>query len=447
MAGLAGSQREDQGQIQEIDALVSAQIDPHGPGLALAVVKHGEPIHRMGYGMANLEWKQPIGPDTVLALGSLTKPFTAQAVLLLAAEGKLRLDDPLTDHLPDYPDPGQRITVAHLLTHTSGIPNFITRPGYWERESWIARTPQELPMLFAQLLLDFAPGERYSYSNSAYCLLGLLIEQLSGMTYGDFVRARIFAPLGMTHSHYLRHEAVIPRRAAGYEPVAGGADGYEHARYLNAAYTYSAGALGSTLEDLILWDRALHEHRLLDAATQERMQTPVRLTDGRTAGYGLGWGLSTYRGRQVVHHAGGVPGFSSFFGRFVDEELTVIVLSNVAGFDAAGLAAQVSNLALELPAPAHTPVALDASALDRAVGSYADFIGERLEIARDGDALIVTGDLEERFLPSGATTFYAADAPDIHLRFERVGDDVAGPFTRVTAVVPFYWFTADRVAK
>jgi CubicO group peptidase (beta-lactamase class C family) len=432
---------------ESIAALARERIAPHGPGMALGVVKDGVVLHRAGYGMANLEWERPIGPETVVALGSLTKPFTAEAVLLLAAEGKLRLDDPFRDYLPDYPDPGQCITIAHLLTHTSGIPNFITRPGYWERESWIERTPSDLPALFAHLPLDFAPGARYSYSNSAYCLLGLLIERLSGMTYADFVRTRIFAPLGMAHSHSLSHEAIIARRADGYEPVADGAGGYERARYLNAAYTYAAGALGSTLDDLILWDRALREHRLLDAATQERMQTPVRLGDGRTAGYGLGWGLSTYRGRRVVHHAGGVPGFSSYFGTFVADGLTLIVLSNLGGFDAAGLAAAVSNLVLGLPAPIHTPVALDAGTLERAVGTYTDFIGERLMVSRDGDALVVSGDLEHRFLPSAATTFYAADAPDVELRFEGAADEgETDPFTRVTAVVPFYWFTSTRVA-
>jgi len=162
-----------------IDAIVSARIDPQGPGVAVAVILDGAVNHSKGYGLANLEWDEPIAPDTVFCIGSTTKPFTATAVLLLEADGQLALEDSIRRHLSELPAAYEPITVHHLLTHTSGVPNYITQPGFWEREALIDRTPDELPLLFKDLPLDFPPGTDYSYSNSGYALLGLLIERLS----------------------------------------------------------------------------------------------------------------------------------------------------------------------------------------------------------------------------------------------------------------------------
>lgn len=425
----------------EIDAIVHARIDPRGPGAAVVVIRDGAVIHAKGYGLANLEWERPIDSDTVFWIGSTTKPFTATAIVLLAAEGRLRLEDSIRHYLPELPATYDPITIHQLLTHTSGAPNHVTRPGFWERVAPRDHSPEELMALFTDLPLDFAPGTEYSYSNAGYTLLGVLIERLSGMSYAEFIRARVFEPMGMRDSRYMSDESVIPRRATGYAQTP---QGYRHVPHFSATVPYAAGALGSTLGDLVRWERAMREHSLLDAATQERMQTPVRLANGQTRGYGLGWGRSTYRGRRVVHHAGGVPGFSAFFGRFVEDGLSVIVLSNLAGFDAGGLSARISNRVLGLPEPARTPVSFDARALDRVVGAYGNFIGETLDVRRENDALVVSGDLTHHFLPSSATTFYAAGDPDMTLRFE----DAAGEaFARVTAVVPFYWFTVTRMER
>lgn len=427
-----------------IDELANECIEPQGPGVAVGVVRDGEVVHAKAYGLANLEYDIPVSTDTVFGLGSTTKPFTATAILLLEADGKLGLGDSITRHVPDLPASYGPITVEHLLTHTSGIPNYVTRPGFWERESTIDRTSEELIALFKDLPLDFAPGTDYSYSNSAYSLLGHLIERLSGLAYDVFVRQRIFVPLDMCASRYLWQEPIILGRAAGY---ARSDDGYQNARYISPTLLSAGGGLASTLENMLRWDRELREAttgtgRVYDAALLQRMQRPVRLANGQTRGYGFGWGLSTYRGRRAVHHAGGVPGYSSFYGRFVEDDLSVVVLSNLAGFDAAGLAAAISNLVLELPEPQPTPTEVGEEALRRVAGSYRNVIGETLEVRSEGEVLDVSGTLTHRFVPTGATTFCAVDKPDVTLRFEELQHD--GTVTQVTAVMPFYWFVTRR---
>ena len=424
--------------LAEIDSIVNARIDPQGPGVAVAVLRGGTVIHSKGYGVAQLEWGHAITPDTVFGIGSTTKPFTAAAILLLRAEGKLNLTDPITAYIPDYQTHGQTITLAHLLTHTSGIPNFVTQPGFWEYVAPHDHDHAQLRALFEEQPPHFMPGERYSYSNSAYCLLGMMIERASGLPYAEFIRERIFAPLEMTHSHYLTSQAVIPRRAEGYAPTAGG---YERARYMSTTLQYSAGALGSTIEDLARWDLALREGRLLDAATYAEATTPTTLIDGRTVGYGLGWGLSRYRGRHVIHHAGGVPGYSAFYGRFPDDDLSLIVLSNLGQFNAGGVAQAIADLLLDLPTPQRAPVALSRSALERMTGIYETPIGEALDITLRDGALHVSGELNCDLISLSNTTCGAANDADTELRFEADGPD---GFERVTVVVPFYWYTVTR---
>jgi CubicO group peptidase (beta-lactamase class C family) len=429
-------------QLDEIDAIVNARIDPQGPGVAVAVVRGGEVIHSNGYGMAQLEWRQPITPDTVFGIGSVTKPFTATAILLLRAEGKLRLGDPITAYLPDYDMRGQTITLAHLLSHTSGIPNFVTAPGFWEGDVAHDATHAEIRARFEHLPLEFAPGERYSYSNSAYCLLGMVIEALSGMPYGAFIRERIFAPLGMTRSCYFDPHAVIPQRAEGYAPIEGDSQGvYERAPYMSTTLQYAAGALGSTVADMARWDLALRDGRLLDHATQAEMMAPTQLNDGRTVGYGMGWGLWGYRGRRAIGHAGGVPGYTAFHGRFPDDDLSIIVLSNWRLFDSAGLAEPIAALLLDLPTPQHTPSALAPSALERMTGTYENAIRDVLDITLSDGMLHVSGELTCDLIPLSATTFVSATDPDRQVHF---ADDGPDGFERVTVVVPFYWYEVTR---
>jgi CubicO group peptidase (beta-lactamase class C family) len=300
--------------------------------------------------------------------------------------------------------------------------------------------PLELVDSFKSLPPNFAPGERYSYSNSGYVLLGAIIEAVSGVPWETFVREHIFAPLGMAQSSYARDEVVIPRRASGYVLTA---HGYERTPRFSMTLTYAAGGLCSTVADLMLWEQALREQRLLDGAANQRMHVPLRLSDGRTEGYGLGWGLSEFRGLHIVHHAGGVPGFSSFFGRFVEDDLALIILSNLAGFDAAGLARAIAASVLELPVPRrHTrPVAPED--LQRMIGTYSDG-STTVEVAYNGKGLALQGEFTYQLFPTSATTCATSEDPDVELHFSDPGS--AG-FRRVKVIVPFYWVSAYRVGE
>ncbi|GCE07453.1 serine hydrolase domain-containing protein [Dictyobacter aurantiacus] len=424
----------------KIDALLHAQIGSQEPGVAIALLKEDHIVHCQGYGMANLEWGQPVTPRTVFGLGSLTKPFTATAIMLLEKQGKLRLDDPIQHYLPAYPISQHTVTLRHLLTHTSGIPNFVTQPKFWDKHAHAVNSADEVIALFKELPSDFLPGTKYSYSNSGYVLLGRILERLLDMSYAEVMQRLIFAPLGMTHSYYLSPEPIIPSRASGYTHTE---QGYHHARFITAAAKYAAGGLGSTLEDLLLWDTALREERLLDRMTQDRMYAPVQLATGDTENYGLGWGIGQYRRHPFMCHAGGVPGFSSFFGRFPEDGVTIVILSNRDGFDASGLARQLSHLVLDLPAPRRTPVSCSPETKRNVIGSYSGVFGT-VEVKEEEQTLYLDGWSKYALVPLSETSFYRADDRDTEVHFEK--PDEQGNATRLRVIQPFFWFTAERSA-
>ncbi len=415
--------------LPEIDA-VMAEVDV--PGAAVAVLRDGVPLHARGYGHANLEWQTPVGTDTVFRLASLTKSFTATAILLLEADGRLRLDDRLADHLPGYPAPGRDVTLRQILHHTAGIPNYTALPGIYQDFAVRDHTPEELFGVFRDLPLDFPPGTAFRYSNSGYALLGGVIEARSGMPYADFVRERIFAPLGMTATRYLSDDPVVPHRAAGYRRAEGG---YANAPHLSMTVPYSAGALGSTLNDLMRLDAALRRGDLLDHATQARMLEPLVLADGFPIGYGLGWRTSSYRGALVAHHAGGINGFSTFFARFRDGGLTIILLTNLGNFEPAALTRRLAEAVLGNRREPATPAAADPEVLARVAGAYLE--GEALvTVERAGEGLDIRGpSLTAHLVPAAGAAFRAADDADTEVRFE-------GP--HMVTERPFAWSLARR---
>lgn len=337
--------------ISAIDSIIEASIDPQGPGLAVAVAQNGDCLHCKGYGLANLEWSVPVTTDTVFRLATLTKPFTATAILLLYQQGKLDLSDTVTSYFPDFPADWNAITIEHLLTHTSGIKNYNDLDGFIRIWSRADLSPRELVTLFADLPLDFAPGSQFAYTNSDYVLLGLLIETLSGMSYDEFIRAHIFAPLGMSRSYYMLRGTIIPQRAAGYvrasqnNPYA--YRGYLHAPFRSVTTSYSSGGLGSTLEDLLVWDNALRANSLLGVDLQTRVLTPTVLTNGQTSSYGLGWYIEERLGRSVAYHRGDIEGFTTLMFRFLDLPITLILLANLSGWDLESLALKIGEVVLQ----------------------------------------------------------------------------------------------------
>ena len=317
----------------EIDRYVERRLrEMHIPGASLAVVRDGRIVKAKGYGLANIELSVPATPSTVYEIGSNTKQFTAAAIMMLVEEGKLRLDDKITKYFPAAPPSWSGITIAHLLTHTSGIQNHVAVPGYlgvFKTNLFFETTPSrsDLLQMFYKLPLEFQPGETWSYDNTGYHLLGTIIEQVSGKPYFQFLSERIFAPLAMTSTRSTDARPLVRNRAAGYEWVDGA---YENRPALPPAVGFSAGSILSTVEDLAKWDAALASEKLLTPASRERIWTPARTNDGAFASfdYGFGWFIDSYHGHRFVQHTGGTPGFSSAIYRFLDDKLTVIVLTN-----------------------------------------------------------------------------------------------------------------------
>jgi D-alanyl-D-alanine carboxypeptidase len=351
------------------DSLLAAAYPANEPGAAVLVVKDGRVLLRKAYGTAVMEMGVPLRPEHVFRTGSITKQFTAVATLMLVNEGKISLDDEITKFFPDYPTHGRRITVEHLLTHTSGIRSYTGIPA-WRPTMRTDVSVQQLVDVFRNEPMDFAPGEQWSYNNSGYVLLGAIIEKVSGQSYADFVAKRIFEPLGMRASQYGESGAVVAGRVPGYDRTREGA--WQNAAYLSMTQPYAAGSILSTVDDLYRWQAAVAEGRMLSPELWRRAFAPFRLSDGRSAGYGYGWFVGEALGRPSVEHGGDINGFSSNGLWIPSERLHVIILANrereeVAEPDA--LSRRVAAAVLGAPErPAG--IAVDAAALREYAGTY-----------------------------------------------------------------------------
>jgi CubicO group peptidase (beta-lactamase class C family) len=309
---------------------------------AALVARGGEVLLSRGYGFDDREWKIPVKSDTKFRLGSITKQFTAAAILQLQERGLLQVGDLLSKHLPDYPQ-GGRITIHHLLTHTSGTPTY-TVPS--------ARPDMVLPMSREQLLdrfqnqpLEFEPGSDWRYSNSGYYLLGVIVETVSGAPYEQYLQRNIFEPLGMSGTGYDRSEDVLPKRAAGYRRTK---HGIENARYADMSWPYAAGALYSTIEDLYRWDRALAEGGILSDKSREQAFAK-QFTKQGVGSYGYGWAVGERLGRRYVEHGGGINGFSTMISRYIDDDAVIIVLSNIENANARRHADELAKILFGKP--------------------------------------------------------------------------------------------------
>ena len=350
-----------------LHATLAPWFQPDGPGAAVIVVKDGKTLLRTAYGMADTSKGIRMTPEMVLRIGSMTKQFTATGILLLEDEGKLSVQDEITKHLPDYPTQGKKITIEHLLTHTSGIVSYTGRPGFSQRapqDTTVAATIDS----FKNDPIQFEPGSSWRYNNSGYYLLGAIIEKVSGQPYHQFVEQRIFVPLGMEHTAYEGHERGKWPGAAGHSPLD---KGFGPARPLGKNQSYAAGELVSTVDDLAKWDAAVGR-QLLKPATWQRAFTSYRLTDGKDSHYGYGWEMSLVQGEPAVGHSGSTRGFRSYGLRIPGKGVYVAVLTNS---DAGTVVPDVvtrraAAVAIGKPFPEFREVALDAAALDAVAGVY-----------------------------------------------------------------------------
>jgi len=336
----------------KIDEFVRAEMARQKiPGVAIAVIKNGAVVKIDGYGYANVEHQVPVTPATIFQSGSLGKQFTAVAVMLQVEEGKLALGDSITKYFPDAPPSWRAITVEHLLTHTSGIPDYTDGTIDYRKDY----TEDELAKFAYGLKLEFPAGSRWNYSNTGYVLLGVIVHKVSGSFYGDVLASRVFKPIGMTTARIIDEAEIVPNRAAGYRLVDGKLKNQEWvAPRLN---TTADGSLYFSARDLVAWDTAVRTRAILKPESWKRILTRVRLTSGKTYPYGFGWSIDE-RGEQPLHsHGGSWQGFKTQFSRFIGDELSIAVLANLAQANperfADGIAAIVNE---RLAVPALTPI-------------------------------------------------------------------------------------------
>lgn len=369
---------------------------------AVLVARGNDVLLDKGYGFANLEWNIPDSPKTKFRLGSITKQFTAASILLLEERGKLKVDDPVKKYMPDAPAAWDKITIFNLLTHTSGIPSFTSFPDYRKLEPFSA-TPEELVTRFRDKPLDFPPGEKWSYSNSGYVLLGYLMEKISGESYAQFVEDNIFKPLGMMDSGYDSNSTVIENRASGYAP---GQNGIVNAGYIDMTIPLSAGGLYSTTEDLLRWEQGLFGGKLLSPASVKKMTTPFKND------YAFGLGVHSVNGHEEIAHGGGIEGFNTALAYYPDEKLTVVVLGNVNGSAPQEIATDLHTIAeggSVVLTSERKVVKIDPKKFDGYVGSYQLAPGFILKVSREGDRFMtqVTGQGQVEIFPEGDHDFFA----------------------------------------
>lgn len=358
---------------------------------SVLVARGSDVLFSKGYGSANLEWDIPNASTTKFRLGSITKQFTAASILLLEEGGKLKVEDPVKKYLPDAPAAWNAITIFHLLTHSSGIPNFTSFPEYAKLEPF-PLTPEKIVAVFRDRPLEFAPGEKMNYSNSGYIVLGYLIEKVSGESYSRFVQDNIFTPLNMKDSGYDSNSALIAHRAAGYTS---GPGGFVNSGFVHMTIPFAAGALYSTTEDMLRWEQGLFGGKLLSAASLQKMTTPFK------SNHAFGVMVETANGRKMISHGGGIEGFNTFLAYFPDDRLTIVSLGNVNGSAPQDVATKLAAVAhgekVELQS-GRKEITLPPNELAAYVGTYQLPAGPSAYVRLEGDHL--TGQLsgQPRFL-------------------------------------------------
>jgi len=307
-----------------VDAFVQAAIHRQRiPGLALAVMRDGEIIKARGYGLSNVELNVPVTPESIFQSGSVGKQFTATAVMMLVEEGRVGLDDKITTYFPEAPETWNKITLRRLLTHTSGIKDYTSKDFDYRRDY----TEADLLKILQTLPFDFAPGDKWSYSNSGYMLLGFLIHRVTGKFYGDFLQERIFGPLEMTTTRIISEQDIVPHRSAGYRLVKGALKNQEWVS--PSLNTTADGSLYFSVLNLAKWDAALYTEKLLKRSSLDEMWTPVKLNDGKTHPYGFGWRITEMNGHRLIEHSGSWQGFTTGIARYANDRLTVVALTNL----------------------------------------------------------------------------------------------------------------------
>ncbi|MGB5437944.1 MAG: serine hydrolase [Maribacter sp.] len=356
-----------QTQEQQFDALLQETYTEGTPGVAALVYKEGTVLYRKAFGMANLELDVPMKPNNVFEIGSITKQFTAVSILLLIEQGKLKLNDEITKYLPDFPTHNKKITIHHLLNHTSGIKSYTSMPSFMGTAA-TDKTPIEIINVFKDQPMDFDPGEKWLYNNSGYIILGYIIEEISGKSYADFIQEHIFGPLEMKNSYYGSKSTIIKNRATGYSPAE---NGFQNAKYLSMTLPYAAGSLMSTVDDMLLWHKAIHNNSLISANSKALAFTNTTLNNGDLTNYGYGWQMNEISGVLSIEHGGGIFGYVTHGVYVPSENVYVITLTNRDGVSPQDATVKIAAIAMEKPYPeVDVSVSLSNAELNAWVGNY-----------------------------------------------------------------------------
>jgi CubicO group peptidase (beta-lactamase class C family) len=343
--------------VTRVDSLVHAYMaESHAPGVSVAVVRGRDTLVMAGFGLADIAAHRPATPATIYEIGSNTKQFTSAAVMRLAEQHKLSIDDELSRYLPQIPLHGNRVTIRQLLTHTSGIHS------YTDVEAWKAHwaedlTPDSIMGFVAKDSFDFAPGTRYKYDNSGYILLGMVIEKVSGQPYATYLKSEFFEPLGLTHTSYCPSHPTDPAFATGYSKKGDGVVPHE---YLSLTQPYAAGSLCSTVGDFVQWQRDLAGGKVVSPESFTLMTTAATLNNGEPIRYGFGLVPGDMLGHKDFGHSGGIPGYTTMAYYFPADTLNVVVFSNYDAASPAFLAGNIARIAYggapEAPRPLPQPV-------------------------------------------------------------------------------------------
>lgn len=385
----------DKQQLRKLDEFLSDKFQPSGPGCVVLVAQRGETVYQKAVGSANIELNVPMRPDMVFNLASITKQFTAVAILQLVDQGKLSLTDSIQKFLPDFPSMGHTVTIENLLTHTSGIKDYL-QLNYTgiNMERWDF-SPGQLVDSFKFHEREFAPGTRFSYSNSGYYLAGYIIEKVSGKRYQAYIEENLLAPLGLAHTFFDSAGIIIPNRVNGYRTEDGR---NKNADYWSPSIEYAAGGLLSTVFDLLTWHKGLYSGRLLKKETLQKAFTPFLLKDGTRTGYGYGWYIKTSNGITSIEHQGGLPGFQTNEIYFPGEDVFIAILCNSGAAPVDALSIGVSAIVLKKSLQADIEV--DSKILDRYLGTYQLSIDKKrtLDIIRMNGVLVAKVS-EQEFIP------------------------------------------------
>lgn len=415
----------------QVDTLFSEWVRNNSPGAAVLIMKDGKVLHQRGYGLANLEAKNPITPETAFLLASLTKPFTAMAIAILREQGKLNFNDPLAKFFPLFPAYAQKITIRHLLTHTSGLPDYealFIEKGVvdkdWPRSAKSSPSRFEptskdaLTLLAQQQRLHFEPGEKFEYSNSGYVVLGQIVEKVSGQTFARFLKERIFKPLEMNNSVlYDETRPQIANRATSYAEKK---EGYLDIDYTPLNLIYGEDNIYTTIVDLAKWVQALNTERLVKRSTLKEAFSPAALNDGTKINYGLGWYVGTTLGMKHVAHSGSWLGFRTMFKMYPDENFSVTVLSNSDKLPIVDATYKISKLYLGKHMIMPDAVRLGPEVLKKYVGTYRTDTGDHWSVTLDENHLWLNNDGPQivKIIPTGEKKFFIEGREDIAVVFD-----------------------------